>query len=279
VTPLLCVRGLGHAFGATRVLDDVDLRVAPGELVCVLGPNGAGKTTLARAISGVLRAHHGEVQLGGRPLSALSRREVARCVAVVPQEGAVPFPYSVREMVTMGRAPHLGPLGRPSEADRALVERALARLGLLELAERRFPTLSGGEKQRVMLARALVQQAPLLLLDEPTAHMDLGHRLFAFEELRAWIAEDATSRAALVVSHDLGLAGRFADRVCVLERGRVAAAGPPAQALTAELVERVYAAEARVESDDAGRVSIVALRSRIRYIPAADDPDRERPRT
>jgi iron complex transport system ATP-binding protein len=286
VSALLEARELHHAFPGSRpgaesagarpaptrvpVLHAIDLCVQPGEVVSVLGPNGAGKTTLARVLSGVLRPDRGSVLIGGRPVASLSRREIARRLAVVPQEGRVPFPYQVREMVEMGRAPRLGPLGRLGEEDRAAVQRALEQLGLAELGARRFPTLSGGEKQRVLLARALAQEAPTLLLDEPTAHMDLGHRLFAFEQIRGWVDDAPTERAALLVSHDLSLAARFADRLLVLDRGRVAAAGPPVEALTAELIERVYGAEARVETDSTGRPVVVALRSRIRYIARPD---------
>ena len=301
MTALLEVRGVHHVFRSARasradsgaggagdgagdrtrgfleVLHDVGLRLQAGELVSVLGPNGAGKTTLARVVSGVLRPDRGSVEIRGRPIASLSRREVARQLAVVPQEATVPFPYAVHEMVSMGRAPRLGPLGQLGEGDRAAVQRALEQLGLTELASRRYPTLSGGEKQRVLLARALAQEAPALLLDEPTAHMDLGHRLFAFEQIRGWVDEAPADRAALVVSHDLSLASRFADRVLVLQRGHVAAEGPPAEALTAELVARVYAAEARVEIDATGRPIIVALRSRIRYIAQPDAPNSTHP--
>jgi iron complex transport system ATP-binding protein len=282
VSALLEAREVHHAFPAARgsleVLHDVGLRVQAGELVSVLGPNGAGKTTLARVVSGVLAPSRGTVEIGGQPVASLSRRQVARQLAVVPQEGTVPFPYRVDEMVSMGRAPRLGPLGRLGDADRAAVRRALEQLGLSELVARRYPTLSGGEKQRVLLARALAQEAPALLLDEPTAHMDLGHRLFAFEQIRSWLDEAPAERAALVVSHDLSLAARFADRVLVLHRGRVAAEGPPAQALTAELIARVYGAEARVEIDASGRPTVVALRSRIRYIARPDAHNPTRPR-
>jgi iron complex transport system ATP-binding protein len=292
VSALLEARAVHHAFRSVRsdagppggarqrlwVLCDVGLSLGPGEVVSVLGPNGAGKTTLARVLSGVLRPERGSVALGAAPVASLSRREIALRMAVVPQEGRVPFPYEVREMVSMGRAPRLGPLGRLGDEDRAAVQRALTRLGLVELAARRYPTLSGGEKQRVLLARALAQGAPTLLLDEPTAHMDLGHRLFAFEQIRSWVDAAPAERAALIVSHDLSLAARFADRVLVLDRGRVAAEGAPAEALTAELIERVYGAEARVEIDETGRPIVVALRSRIRYIAQPDARHPTRPR-
>ncbi len=220
---LLQASHVDHAFGGSPVLDGVDFELIAGRLTIVVGPNGSGKTTLVRILSGVLSPARGSVELGGRPIAALSRRAVARALAVVPQETQVPFPYRAREMVAMGRAPHIGAFGSEGPRDREVVAASLRELGLELLADRSFPTLSGGEKQRVLLARALAQETDALLLDEPTAHMDLGHRLFAFEQIRGWIDEAPADRAALGVSHDLSLAARFADRVLVLQRGHVAA--------------------------------------------------------
>lgn len=271
--PLLAADGVSHDFGAGPVLEGVEIELRAGELVCVVGPNGAGKTTLARVLSGVLSPRFGRATFEGRALAELSRREVARAVAVVPQSLEVPFPYSVREMVEMGRAPRLGPLGRTGERDRRIVARELCRLGLTALAHRRFPTLSGGERQRVLLARAFAQETPALLLDEPTAHMDLGHRLFAFESLRAWVEASQPVRGALVVSHDLQLAARFADRIVVLDHGRVDVQGSPAHALSVERIERIWGVQVRIDLDAAGRLLVVALRSRIRYAAGPDEPD------
>ncbi|HXX47492.1 MAG TPA: ABC transporter ATP-binding protein [Myxococcota bacterium] len=258
--PLVAARGLAHSFGRTPVLCGVDLALEPGRFVVVAGPNGAGKTTLLRALSGVLRTDAGEVALAGRSLGELSRREVAQSVAVVPQDSAVPFPFSVREMVALGRAPFLGPLGRESADDRARTEAALAALELEALAARAYPSLSGGEKRRVLLARALAQGVGTWLLDEPTAHMDLGHGLACFTWLRAWLAEDA-GRGIVLVTHDLVLGARFADELVLLDRGRVAARGAPAEVLSAERVAAVYGVEARVELDADGRLLLSPLRA------------------
>jgi iron complex transport system ATP-binding protein len=269
-------RGLSHRFGDVRVLHGVDLALAPGRLLVVLGPNGAGKTTLLRILSGVLAAQAGSVALRGAPLAAQSRRAVARALAVVPQELPVPFPFRVRELVAMGRAPWLGLFGQEGPEDRALVGAALEELGLAPFAERTYGTLSGGEKQRVLLARARAQAADLLLLDEPTAHMDLGHRVHTFEWLRAWLAERSQVRAALLVTHDLQLGARFADEVLLMDGGRVVAHGEPADVLTPERVAEVYAVEATVSRDSHGRVVIVAERSRFErrfgYSPDRDEP-------
>ena len=170
------------------------------------------------------------------------------------------FPFSVREMVALGRAPFLGPLGRESAADVARTSEALAALELAALAERAYPTLSGGEKRRVLLARALVQGVDAWLLDEPTAHMDLGHGLYCFEWLRAWLGA-APGRGLLLVTHDLVLAARFADELILLARGAVAARGVPGDVLTAERIAAVYGVEARVERDPAGGVLVSPLRA------------------
>jgi iron complex transport system ATP-binding protein len=258
----MAARAVRFRFGDRAVVEDVSLRLEAGRLLVVLGPNGAGKTTLLRLLAGLLRPAYGEILLADEPLAGRSRREIARAIAVVPQELVVPFPFSVREMVAMGRAPHLGVLGREGETDRAATDAALAELGLRELAQRSYPTLSGGERQRVLLARAVVQAADILLLDEPTAHMDLGYRLHTFEWLLRWLRAQP-ARAAALVTHDLSLAGRFADEILLLEDGRVAALGAPRVVLTAERIERVYGVEAIVESDAEGRVRVSPLRSRF----------------
>lgn len=269
---LLAAEGVAHTFGRARpVLDGVDLTLRAGERLVVLGPNGAGKTTLLRVLAGLLSPASGRATVAGDPLRGLPRREVARRIAVVPQELAVPFPYSVREMVAMGRAPRLGALGRELAADRAAVDAAMTRLGLSGLALRAFPTLSGGEKQRVILARALAQQADVLLLDEPTAHMDLGHRVHTFDWLAEWVAERRDARGALVVTHDLWLGARFADRMILLDRGRCVADGAPAEVLTPERISAVYGVDVDVQADAAGRPLLVAARSRIGYIGPPDE--------
>ncbi len=258
--PLLAARDLRHAFGRAPVLAGVELELRPGRLVVVAGPNGAGKTTLLRVLAGTLRPDSGEVRLGDDSLANLSRREVARRLAVVPQESHVPFPFRVREMVALGRAPFLGPLGREASSDVALTEQALAELDLQALAERAYPSLSGGEKQRVLLARALAQGVSTWLLDEPTAHMDLGHRLHCWEWLRAWLAA-APGRGCLLVTHDLVLAARFADELVLLARGLVVAHGAPAEVLTPARIASVYGVEARVSEDQDGRLMLSLVRS------------------
>ncbi len=236
------------------VLRGVDLCVRPGEVLGLLGRNGAGKSTLLRTATGVIPLERGAIQLLERPLAAWPRRELARRVAVVPQETRFPFPFRVLEVVLMGRAPHLGWLGFEGAHDVALARRALARLGIEALAERSVLELSGGERQLVVVARALAQEPALLLLDEPTAFLDLRHRVEVLRVVRGLADE---GRAALVVSHDLALAARFCDRLALLVEGRVLAVGAPSEVLTPEQVERTFDVRVRVAAGPDGAPLVV----------------------
>jgi iron complex transport system ATP-binding protein len=252
--PRLALRGIELALGGRSVLVGADLAVAPGEVVGLLGRNGAGKTTLLRVASGLLAPDAGQVLLDGQPLRALDRRARARAVAVVPQETHFPFPFTVAEVVLMGRAPHLGWLGFEGRADRAAAREAMERLGILELADRSILELSGGERQLAVLARALAQAPRLLLLDEPTAFLDLRHRL----EVLARVGElAAAGTGALVVSHDLGVAARCCDRLALLAGGRVLVAGRPEEVLTPAALRAAYGIEADVGPGPDGRPVVV----------------------
>lgn len=256
---LLRATELNVSYGARRVVCDVDFSLAPGELLAVVGPNGSGKTTLARALTGVTPATHRGLELGGTALERLARREIARRVAVVPQDTHVPFDFTVEEMVAMGRAPHLDAFGREGEADRELVKRALTSQGIADLAVRLYPTLSGGEKQRVLLARAATQAAPALILDEPTSQMDLGHRLRTLAWLGAWIDEARDARGIAWITHDLNQAARFANRIHLLHEGATLAVGPPADVLTADHIRAAYRVEAEVYTSPHGHLEVHAL--------------------
>ena len=242
--------------GGRPVVREVTATVEVGEWVALLGPNGAGKTSLLRAIAGLLPCH-GVVSLNDVPAAALGRRERARLLALVPQEPETPPWLTVAEYVLMGRTPHLGPLAREGAADREAASRALARLDLEALAERTLGTLSGGERQRVVVARALAQEAPIVLLDEPTAALDIGHQQHALELLDALRASEGLTLVAAM--HDLTLAAQYADRVLLLDEGRVVAEGAPVDVLTEEALAEHYGASVRVVTVD-DRIAVLPSR-------------------
>jgi iron complex transport system ATP-binding protein len=239
----LCFDAVAVELGGKHVLRGVSFELRPGEVLGLLGRNGAGKTTLLRAAAGALAPTSGDVRLGGRRLSAYSRRELARAIAVVPQDLHVPFPFRAGELVLMGRAPHQPLFGFDGDRDVSRALTAMERMGVRELADRPIFELSGGERQLVMFARALAQEPELLLLDEPTAFLDLRHRLEVLQVVRELASR---GRSALVVSHDLGLAARACDRLLLLADGRVAASGPPREILTPEVLRQVFGIEAEL---------------------------------
>jgi iron complex transport system ATP-binding protein len=234
---LLSLVEVEHDFGAGTVLRGVSCEVGRGEFLAVIGPNGAGKSTLLRAAAGLLRPKGGRVFLDGRPIESRPRREVARRLALVPQETTLAFPFRALEIVLMGRHPHLGPWQIEGAADRDLARRALERVGLAGFEGRRFHEMSGGERQRLVLARAIAQQAPILLLDEPTAFLDLRHQAAIYDILADL---SAAGSAVVVVTHDVNLAGAYCRRALVLRDGRVRASGAPAEVFRRELLEEVY---------------------------------------
>jgi iron complex transport system ATP-binding protein len=233
----LVARSLAAGYGARGVLQGIDLALEPGVLVALVGPNGAGKSTLLRALAGLIRPTAGAVTLDGIDVATLSRASLAARIAVVPQTFDTLFPFTVREIVALGRSARLGLFARPTASDAAAVARAIDAQDLDALVDRRLDALSGGERQRVVLAMALAQEADVLLLDEPTAHLDPAHQIGIVRRA----AELARSRGvvALAVLHDLNLAA-LADRVVVLDAGRIVGDGPPATALTSDLVARVF---------------------------------------
>ncbi len=260
MTPVLEAEGLVFGYDGQRVLDGVSLRVAAGELVGVIGPNGCGKTTLVRLLSGVLAPHGGSVRLGGRPLASYRRREIARRVAVLPQDAHVDGAFTALEVVLMGRAPHLPPLALPRADDVARARAMLARLGVAALEGRPLERLSGGERQRVLLARALVQEPQVLLLDEPTTHLDLRHRAGIYEVVDAIRRERGT--AVVSVLHDVDLAAACCERLVLLAGGQVAAEGAPAAVLTAEVLGAAYGVPVIVDWSAAARAPVVLPRAR-----------------
>jgi iron complex transport system ATP-binding protein len=246
-SPAVRVEHLTVRFGARVALHDVDLEVAPGEFVALAGPNGSGKTTLLRVLLGFLPPDQGSVSILGTPVEALSVRERARRLAWVPQEESVRDDVPIFEYVLYGRYSHLEPLEGESDEDRALAMRVLREVGLTDRASDGILSISGGERQRATLARALAQDSPILLLDEPTSHLDIGHQLDLLERVRHLShGRGVTVIAAL---HDLNLAARFADRIFVLSRGRAYTDGPPSAVLSEELLARVWGVAADLRRD------------------------------
>ncbi|MEV0646485.1 ABC transporter ATP-binding protein [Phytomonospora sp. NPDC050363] len=257
---MLDVREVSVELGGRTVVDKVALTAAPGEWVTVIGPNGAGKSTLLRAVAGLV-AHDGDITVGGRTLADMRPRERARRVAMVHQQPVVPPGMSVADYVLLGRTPHIPPLGREGAADHAAVDSVLSTLDLHVFAQRRLETLSGGERQRVFLARALAQGAELLLLDEPTTALDIGHQqevLDLVDGLRA-----TGGLTVLSTMHDLSIAGEYADRLILLAEGRLVADGLPREVLTEANLAEHYRARVRVVEVD-GIPVIVPIRGRQR---------------
>ncbi len=237
--PLLRTRGLSVAFGERRVLDSVDIELRQGEIVALVGPNGGGKTTLLRCLAGLLRrARSGQVQVLGRPLESYSRPALARIVAVMGQDLPATAGFTVTQVVAMGRHPHLGPFRMRGEGDRRAVEQAIEATDLDRLRTRPIDELSGGERRRVSLARALAQEPAALLLDEPTANLDLKHKAALFAILRQ--VHLARGTATLLVTHELGLAAEHAERAVLLRDGRVLADDSPRAVLRGELLRRAF---------------------------------------
>jgi len=235
--PMVDVRGVSFSYGEARALHQVSFAARPGEFVGLLGPNGAGKSTLIRLVAGLLAPSGGEVRLAGLDPAHAPRRTMARACALVPQEPRLSWPFTVREAVMMGRAPHQGLLALPGPLDHGAVRGALEACDLVHLAERRIDALSGGERRRVFFARALAQEPRVLLLDEPTAFLDLGHQVAAMR-----MAQVAARGGLCVVAvlHDLNLAAAACDRLVVMAEGEIVAEGAPAAVLTAERVEAVW---------------------------------------
>jgi iron complex transport system ATP-binding protein len=257
--PLLSARRVSFRYGGRVVLDEVSFSLRAGEVVILLGPNGAGKSTLLRLLSGSLRPASGEVALLGRPPSAYPRREMARALSVVGQDPPVDFPMSVAEYVALGRFPHLGLFGGALPGDREATARALSDAGLTEHAGRPLSALSAGERQRAAVARAVAQDARAMLFDEPTAFLDIRHRV-RFHEIVERLASER-GVGALVASHDLSLSAEYGDRIVLLAGGRVLADGPPEIVLTQENVFSAYGVEVACDRNPAtGAVRITPVR-------------------
>ncbi len=265
---MLHLVGITVSYGPVDAVAGVNLAAADGEWVGLIGPNGAGKSTLLRVVA-ALQRHRGTVRIDGRAAAGMSRRHHARLVAYVPQQPEKPAGMTVLEYAMLGRTPHIGYLGVESAADRRFCAALLDRLGIAGLGGRMLPTLSGGEMQRAALARALAQQAPVLLLDEPTSALDLGNRIDALE-----LVDDLRrERGLTVVSaiHDLTLAAQFADRLVLLADGRIVTSGAPCDVLQERRLARYFGGTVRVIDDASGNMIVAPVRRRVRPTDFGDD--------
>lgn len=243
------------AYGDHTVLRDLHFTFQPGEFIGVIGPNGAGKTTLLRLLTGMRSASSGQVRIGTEDVLMLPARARARTLAVVPQNESVVFPYTVEAMVLLGRFPHTAFLGYESEEDHRIAREVMRLVGIDHLEGRSVTDLSGGEQHSVLIARALAQQAPVLLLDEPNAHLDIHHQVALFE-LLAHLHRDE-GRSVLIITHDLNLAGMYCDRILLLADGAAAAWGTPAEVLQKEILEKHFRVNVQVDGDDRPHVRIL----------------------
>ena len=233
------------AYDDTVVLESVSLRVEPGDIIGLIGPNGSGKTTLLRALSGVLQPSSGQILLEGRDIHEMPSREIARRVAAVSQDPVVDFSFDVRELVMMGRTPHIGRLGWETKHDLDIVKKAMEYLDVAHLADRPITEISGGERQRVFIAMALAQEPRVLLLDEATSHLDIDHQLGILDLIHQRNREEGLT--VLLVSHDLNLAADYCDKLVLLNEGRIMLTGSPEEVVTEENIRRVYRAQVRLQ--------------------------------
>jgi iron complex transport system ATP-binding protein len=248
--PVLEAASLTVTINAHAIVKDATFALKRGSLTALVGPNGAGKTTLVRALAGLIPSD-GDVRIEGRQAKQMSGRERARLLAYLPQGHVFNWPMAAAEIVALGRHPHADPFSPPTDADRQAVARAIATTGIGDFAARSVLTLSGGERARVALARALATEAPILLADEPTASLDPRHQLVVMEQLRETARRGG---AVLAVMHDLALAARFADNVLVMEQGRLVASGAPQDALSLDHIRRVFGVDAAVIEIDGAHI-------------------------
>ncbi|WP_088183346.1 ABC transporter ATP-binding protein [Sphingobium sp. Z007] len=254
----IAAQGLSVRLGRHAAVRDVEVTLEPGALVGVIGPNGAGKSTLIRTLLGLVKPAAGQVTIDGQDVAMMDRRAMARAVAYLPQGQTLHWPLAVERLVALGRLPHLGPLSRLTRDDEAAVEAAMVRADVLHLKGRVATELSGGERARVLLARALAVGARGLIADEPLAALDPGHQIDVMDLLRG---EARGGALVVTVLHDLGMAARYCDRLLLMDDGALVADGAPVNVLTAEALARVYGVTARIERD--GDVPLIVTMGRV----------------
>ncbi len=254
---ILEVNEISLSYNHAPVVSQVSFQMRPGELVGLIGPNGCGKTSIIKAMSRVLAVRSGEIRLDDRALTTISHNELARVIGVVPQNPNLPETFTVTEVVMLGRNPHLGWLRSESARDLEIVWQAMLKTGVAELAERKIGELSGGEKQRVTIARVLAQQPQTILLDEPTANLDIAHQIEVLNLMRSLCREQ--QMAVLIALHDLNMAAQYCDRLILMKKGRLFAQGPAQQVITAANIKEVYGAGSLVYPHPENQLPVVLL--------------------
>ena len=272
----ITVKDVLHAFDGRPVIEGLSFHVTQGRFFIVIGPNGSGKTTLLKLMVGLLPLKHGSIEIFERGISTYPVRELARTIAYVPQHVHVDFPFTVTQIVLLGRAPHLGLLGLEGQTDLEIARNAMATADVDHLADRRLDQLSGGEQQRVFIARALCQQPKIMLLDEPTTALDLTHQIRLMDLLEQLKYDQGVT--IVMVSHDLNMAAMYADHLLLLSRGRVACSGPPKEVIHYDVLEEVYGCTMVVDQSPMGDYPRVHLVPR-RYLNDSDPTEKKRPQT
>jgi iron complex transport system ATP-binding protein len=253
----ITVKNLSYSFSNRAVLQNLSFEVAEGEFFLIIGPNGSGKTTLMRTMAGILKPHNGQIDIFERQISIYRRKELARSVAFLPQGLPVDFPFTVAELVLMGRAPYNSALGIENKEDHVISEQAMKFTEVDHLAGRKLNQLSGGEQQRVFLARAICQEPKILLLDEPTASLDLAHQVRIMDLMERLKAEKGVT--IVMVSHDINLAAMYGDRLLLLREGRIIRLGAPGQILNFETLEETYGCTLLVDESPLGKLPRVTV--------------------
>jgi len=251
------VQNLSHAYGDLPVLNNITFAVSKGDFFIIIGPNGSGKTTLMKVISGILRPQNGQLEIMGRSIDNYTRKNLAQTIAFVPQTIPVDFPFTVTEIVLMGRSPYLGILGLEQEIDLEIAQRAITFTGIEHLAHRKLDQLSGGEQQRVFIARAICQQPQVILLDEPTSSLDLAHQVRLMDLMERLKTDKGVT--VVMVSHDVNLAAMYGNRLLLLNQGQIMRLGPPEEVLTFQTLEETYGCTLLVDESPLGKIPRVTL--------------------
>ena len=251
------VQNLSHAYGNLPVLNNVTFSVSKGDFFIIIGPNGSGKTTLMKVISGILRPQNGQLEIMGRSIDNYTRKNLAQTIAFVPQTIPVDFPFTVTEIVLMGRSPYLGMLGLEQEIDLEIARQAITFTGIEHLAHRKLDQLSGGEQQRVFVARAICQQPQVILLDEPTSSLDLAHQVRLMDLMERLKTDKGVT--VVMVSHDVNLAAMYGNRLLLLNQGQIMRLGTPEEVLTFQTLEETYGCTLLVDESPLGKIPRVTL--------------------